>query len=87
MTSTERRQDQLTEVFDLYDVLPEEPSPASSDDNDPVGRTVYELGRTFAALVGTFAVALVAFVAGFVTLVVRMKPRNPDSGPDDGAVV
>ena len=31
--------------------------------------------------------ALVAFMAGFVTLVVRMKPRNPDSGPDDGAVV
>ena len=31
--------------------------------------------------------ALVAFMAGFVTLVVRMKPRNSDSGPDDGAVV
>ncbi len=32
--------------------------------------------------------ALVAFMAGFVTLVVRMKPRNDsDSGPDDGAVV
>ena len=32
--------------------------------------------------------ALLAFMAGFVTLVVRMKPRNDsDSGPDDGAVV
>ena len=32
--------------------------------------------------------ALVAFMAGFVTLVARMKPRPPtDSGPDDGAVV
>lgn len=32
--------------------------------------------------------ALVAFMAGFVTLVARMKDRPPtDSGPDDGAVV
>jgi hypothetical protein len=32
--------------------------------------------------------AVVAFVAGFVTLVARMKERPPtDSGPDDGAVV
>jgi uncharacterized iron-regulated membrane protein len=32
--------------------------------------------------------ALVAFVAGFVTLIARMKDRPPtDSGPDDGAVV
>jgi len=32
--------------------------------------------------------ALLAFVAGFVTLVARMKDRPPtDSGPDDGAVV
>jgi hypothetical protein len=32
--------------------------------------------------------AVVAFVAGFVTLVARMKDRPPtDSGPDDGAVV
>jgi hypothetical protein len=31
--------------------------------------------------------ALTASMAGFVTLVARMKPRNPDSGPDDGAVV
>jgi hypothetical protein len=32
--------------------------------------------------------AVLAFVAGFVTLVARMKPRPPtDSGPDDGAVV
>ena len=31
--------------------------------------------------------ALVAFMAGFVTLVVRMKAQDPDSGPDDGAVV
>jgi hypothetical protein len=31
--------------------------------------------------------ALAAFVAGFVTLVARMKERPPDSGPDDGAVV
>lgn len=32
--------------------------------------------------------ALLAFMAGFVTLVARMKDRPPtDSGPDDGAVV
>jgi len=32
--------------------------------------------------------ALVAFMAGFVTLVARMQDRPPtDSGPDDGAVV
>jgi hypothetical protein len=32
--------------------------------------------------------ALVSFMAGFVTLVARMKDRPPtDSGPDDGAVV
>jgi hypothetical protein len=32
--------------------------------------------------------ALAAFMAGFVTLVARMKDRPPtDSGPDDGAVV
>lgn len=32
--------------------------------------------------------ALLAFMAGFVTLVARMKERPPtDSGPDDGAVV
>jgi len=32
--------------------------------------------------------ALVGFMAGFVTLVARMKDRPPtDSGPDDGAVV
>jgi len=32
--------------------------------------------------------ALVAFMAGFVTLIARMKDRPPtDSGPDDGAVV
>ena len=32
--------------------------------------------------------ALVAFVAGFLTLVVRMKDRPPvDDTPDDGAVV
>jgi hypothetical protein len=32
--------------------------------------------------------ALLAFVAGFVTLVARMKDRPPtDTGPDDGAVV
>lgn len=32
--------------------------------------------------------ALVAFMAGFVTLVARMKDRPPtDSGPDDGAIV
>lgn len=31
--------------------------------------------------------ALVAFMAGFVTLVARMKDRDSDSGPDDGAVV
>lgn len=32
--------------------------------------------------------AVVAFMAGFVTLVARMKDRPPtDSGPDDGAVV
>jgi hypothetical protein len=38
--------------------------------------------RRFAVL------AVVAFVAGFVTLVARMKDRPPtDTGPDDGAVV
>ncbi len=32
--------------------------------------------------------ALLAFMAGFVTLVARMQDRDPtDSGPDDGAVV
>ncbi len=31
--------------------------------------------------------AVTAFVAGFVTLVARMKDRSQDSGPDDGAVV
>jgi hypothetical protein len=32
--------------------------------------------------------ALVGFMAGFVTLVARMKDRPPnDTGPDDGAVV
>ena len=36
--------------------------------------------------VGLLAVG--GFVAGFVTLVARMKDRPPtDSGPDDGAVV
>jgi hypothetical protein len=31
---------------------------------------------------------VLAFMAGFVTLVARMKDRPPtDSGPDDGAVV
>jgi hypothetical protein len=32
--------------------------------------------------------AVFAFMAGFVTLVARMKDRPPnDTGPDDGAVV
>jgi hypothetical protein len=31
--------------------------------------------------------AVMAFVAGFVTLVARMKDRPSDSDPDDGAVV
>ena len=37
---------------------------------------------------GSGSLALAAFMAGFVTLVARMKDRPPtDSGPDDGAVV
>jgi hypothetical protein len=43
-------------------------------------------GLPLAGWVGALAVA--AFMAGFVTLVARMKERPPtDSGPDDGAVV
>lgn len=43
-------------------------------------------GIPLAGWVGALAVA--AFVAGFVTLVARMPDRPPpDSGPDDGAVV
>ncbi len=43
-------------------------------------------GISLAGWVGLLA--LVAFMAGFVTLVARMKDRPPsDSGPDDGAVV
>jgi hypothetical protein len=43
-------------------------------------------GMALSGWVGFLAVA--AFVAGFVTLVARMKERPPtDSGPDDGAVV
>lgn len=43
-------------------------------------------GVPLAGWVGGLAVA--AFMAGFVTLVARMKDRPPtDSGPDDGAVV
>ncbi|MDP9417472.1 MAG: hypothetical protein M3P48_06495, partial [Actinomycetota bacterium] len=42
----------------------------------------YDLGRSGAA------VAVAAFVAGFVTLVARMKDRSPDDHDgDDGAVV
>jgi len=44
------------------------------------------VGFPIAGWVGGLAVA--AFVAGFVTLVARMKDRpDADSGPDDGAVV
>jgi hypothetical protein len=44
------------------------------------------LGLPVAGWVGLLALA--AFMAGFVTLVARMKDRPPtDSGPDDGAVV
>lgn len=44
------------------------------------------LGIPLAGWVGLLALA--AFMAGFVTLVARMKDRPPnDSGPDDGAVV
>ena len=44
------------------------------------------LGLRLEGWVGFLAVA--AFVAGFVTLIARMKDRPPtDSGPDDGAVV
>jgi len=43
-------------------------------------------GRGLSERAAVLAVA--AFVAGFVTLVARMKDRPPtDSGPDDGAVV
>ena len=43
-------------------------------------------GLPLAGWVGALAVA--AFMAGFVTLVARMQDRPPtDSGPDDGAVV
>src|SRR5829696_2549580 len=43
------------------------------------------LGLPVAGWVGLLALA--AFMAGFVTLVARMKDRPPtDSGPDDGAV-
>jgi hypothetical protein len=44
------------------------------------------LGIPVAGWVGLLALA--AFMAGFVTLVARMKDRPPtDTGPDDGAVV
>ena len=37
---------------------------------------------------GTLAtVALFSFITGFITLVVRMKDRTHDDGPDDGAVI
>jgi hypothetical protein len=43
-------------------------------------------GFSLAGWVGLLA--LVSFMAGFVTLIARMKERPPtDSGPDDGAVV
>ena len=43
-------------------------------------------GLSLSGWAGFFA--LVAFMAGFVTLVARMQDRPPtDSGPDDGAVV
>jgi hypothetical protein len=75
------------------------PPPPPLPDIDRVGRFAWAgalggpLVLVLAALAGlrldgwVGLLALVAFMAGFVTLVVRMKPRNPDSGPDDGAVV
>lgn len=76
------------------------PPPPPLPDIDRVGRFAWAgaVGGPLLLLLAALAglrldgwvglLALLAFMAGFVTLVARMKPRNPsDSGPDDGAVV
>lgn len=78
----------------------EPPPPPPLPSVDTVGRFAWAgvLGGPAVLLLGTFAgfpiagwvggLAVAAFVAGFVTLVARMKDRpDTDSGPDDGAVV
>jgi len=78
----------------------EPPPPPPLPSVDTVGRFAWAgvLGGPAVLLLGSFAglplagwvggLAVAAFVAGFVTLVARMKDRpDTDSGPDDGAVV
>ncbi len=78
----------------------EPPTPPPLPSVDPVTRFAWAgaLGGPVVLVLAALAglplsgwvgfLALVAFMAGFVTLVARMKDRPPsDSGPDDGAVV
>lgn len=78
----------------------EPPAPPPLPSVDPVTRFAWAgaLGGPVVLVLAALAglplsgwvgfLALVAFMAGFVTLVARMKDRPPtDSGPDDGAVV
>lgn len=78
----------------------EPPVPEIAYSADPVTRAAWVglLGGPVLLLLSLFGVltlgglapmiAVVAFIAGFVTLVMRMPDRLPvDEGPDDGAVV
>ncbi len=78
----------------------EPPPPPPLPTTDPITRFAWAgaLGGPILLLLAAIAgiplagwvglLALVGFMAGFVTLVARMKDRPPsDSGPDDGAVV
>jgi hypothetical protein len=76
------------------------PIPELSFSSDPITRAAWAgvIGGPALLLLNVFgffvfdglapALALIAFVAGFTTLVVRMPDRPPqDDGPDDGAIV
>ena len=81
MTSIDQRPDSPTEVLDLYDVLPAAPPTPVRTEDDPVTRTIKEVGRNLAAIIGLFFVYLAAFIvcttlfsvgAGLVVIVVGL---------------
>jgi signal transduction histidine kinase len=63
MTDPNVRAQPVSEVLDLYDVLPERADAPRPTDDDPVTSMIKGVGRNFAAIMGMFALSLTAFVA------------------------
>jgi len=67
MTNPDVQAEPATEVFDLYDVLPERGAtpldPARPTEDDPLTSMIKGTGRNLAAIIGMFAISLAAFVA------------------------